>query len=172
MKQKFYSTIKIIVILMIVLVSGCVQQPKKAELVKGPVIVKQTGAAALLPEECADKEYLTKTADFIVEGTIQKVESKWNDDKTEILTYSDLAIKNYLKGDHIEDDRIQIVTSGGCVGEVCQWVEDQPTLQEGKNVRIYFHEITGVIEGKEESIREFFILCGAAGVEEIEMSKI
>lgn len=64
----------------------------------GPIVVKQTGGAALLIAECQDRQYIVSTADYIVEGTMQRFESKWNEDKTSILTYTDLSIEKYVKG--------------------------------------------------------------------------
>jgi hypothetical protein len=120
------------------------------------VIVKQSGGAGMLIKECTDKSYITQTADYIVEGTVEKVESKWNEERTGIFTYTDLRIENYVKGAPFAGNELQIVTPGGTVGEVSQWVEDQPIFHEGKKVRIYFQEVSG----------EYVIVCGQFGVEE------
>jgi hypothetical protein len=110
----------------------------------------------MLIKECTDKSYITQTADYIVDGTVEKVESKWNEERTSIVTYTDLRIENYVKGAPFTENMLQIVTPGGTVGEVSQWVEDQPIFHEGKKVRIYFQKVSG----------EYVIVCGQFGVEE------
>lgn len=120
------------------------------------IVIKQSGGAAMLIAECADKSYITQAADYIIEGTVERVESRWNQEGTGIFTYTELAIEKYVKGTPFAQNKIQIVTPGGTVGEISQWVEDQPILHEWKKVRIYFEEMNG----------EFFIVCGQFGVEE------
>lgn len=111
--------------------------------------------------ECSDKEYIAKITDYIIEGTVEKAESKWNEEKTSIFTYTDLKIKKYVKGNPFTENKLQIITSGGTVGKISQGIEDQPIFHQGKKVRIYFEKTNG----------EFSIVCGAmGGVEEIEIS--
>ncbi len=126
----------------------------------GPVVVKQTGGAGILIAECQDRQYIISTADYIVEGTVRGVESKWNEDKSSILTYTDLSIEKYVKGAPFAQGRLQIITPGGTVGDITQVVEDQPIFHEGKRVRIYFQEIGG----------EFHIVCAQFGVEELQVT--
>ena len=147
---KFYLPVVVLCIAG-VLLAGC--SPKAA----GEIVVKQAGGAGMLITECGDRNYISNTADYIIEGTVEKVESRWNEGKTSIFTYSDLSIEKYIKGAPFTENRLQIVTPGGTVGEISQWVEDQPIFHKGKRVRIYFEEING----------EFFIICGRFGVEEI-----
>ncbi len=122
-----------------------------------PVVVKQSGGSNILIKDCSNKSYITENADYIVEGTIEKVESKWNEERTSIFTYSDMAIERYVKGSKFSGNKIQIITPGGTVGEISMWVEDQPIFHEGKKVRLYFEEING----------EFSIVCAQMGVEDI-----
>jgi hypothetical protein len=136
--------------------SACINKPTGTPPSGGKVIVKQSGGAGMLIRECADKSYITQTADYIVEGTVEKVESKWNEERTGIFTYTDLRIEYYVKGAPFAENTLQIVTPGGTVGEITQAVEDQPIFHEGKKVRIYFQEVDG----------EFSIVCGPFGVEE------
>jgi len=111
----------------------------------GQIVVNQSGGAGILVKECADEAYRT-----------EKVESRWNQERTGIFTYTELTIEKYVKGAPFAENKIQIVTPGGTVGEISQWVEDQPIFHEGKRVRIYFEEVNG----------EFFIVCSQFGVEE------
>ena len=122
----------------------------------GQIVVNQSGGAGILVKECADEAYRTEKADYIIEGTVEKLESRWNQEGTGIFTYTELTIEKYVKGALFAENKIQIVTPGGTVGEISQWVEDQPIFHEGKRVRIYFEEVNG----------EFFIVCSQFGVEE------
>jgi hypothetical protein len=123
---------------------------------EGQTVVKQSGGAGMLIAECADKSYITQAADYIIEGTVEKVESRWNQERSGIFTYTELTIEKYVKGAPLAENKLQIITPGGTVGEVSQWVEDQPIFHEGKRVRIYFEEVDG----------EFSIVCSQFGVEE------
>ena len=121
------------------------------------IIVNQSGGAGMLIAECGDRAYISHTADYIIEGRVENVDSRWNEGKTSILTYTDLSIQKYIKGTPFAENKLQIVTPGGTVGGSIQWVEDQPIFHQGKKVRIYFQEIDG----------EFSIVCAQFGVEEI-----
>ena len=151
-----------VVLIVFILVSfvigwfACLNKPSGAPSPGGQIIVKQSGGAGMLIKECSDKSYITQAADYIVEGTVEKVESRWNEERTGIFTYTDLRIENYVKGTPFAENRLQIVTPGGTVGGITQAVEDQPIFHEGKKVRIYFQEVNG----------EFFIVCSQFGVEE------
>lgn len=134
---------------------------------EGTIVVKQSGGVGLLAAECADESYITEKADYIIEGTVEKVESKWSEERTLfpyihgtiIFTYTDLEIERYIKGEPFTEDKLRIVTPGGEMGEneISLAVEDQPIFHEGKKVRIYFQEENG----------EFSIVCGFCGVKEI-----
>ena len=152
-RDKVYVPIMIL-FLVAVLVAGCTTARQ------GQITVKQSGGAGILIAECGDRNYISHTADYIIEGTVEKVESRWNEGKTSILTYTDLSIQKYVKGTPFAENKLQIVTSGGTVGEISQWVEDQPIFHQGKKVRIYFQERNG----------EFSIVCAQFGVEEIGFS--
>lgn len=112
----------------------------------GQIIVKQSGGAGALIADCANSTYVAGIADCIIEGTVEKVESRWNDEKTSIFTYATLSIEKYVKGTTLKADTLQIVTSGGTVGGITQVTEDQPIFHEGRKVRIYFEETNGNIQ--------------------------
>ena len=159
MKNREITYAALIVFILAILLIGlfaCLNKPTVAPPPGGQVIVKQSGGAGMLIAECADKSYITQTADYIIEGTVEKVESRWNEEGTGIFTYTELAVEKYVKGAPFAENKIQIVTPGGAVGEISQWVEDQPIFHEGKRVRIYLEEVNG----------EFYIVCGQFGVEE------
>ena len=122
------------------------------------VIVRQSGGAGALIAECGDKNYVARVSDYIIEGRVEKVEASWNQDKSQILTHTDLSIEKYVKGAPFPQKKLKIVTPGGTVGEISQWVEDQPIFHEGKRVRIYFEKMDG----------EFAIVCAQFGVENLD----
>lgn len=110
----------------------------------------------MLIQECTDQSYIAQTADYIIEGTVEKVESRWNEDRSSILTYSDIAIERYIKGTPFTGNKLQIVTPGGTVGDITQAVEDQPIFYEGKKVVMYLQDVNG----------EYVIVCGRFGIVE------
>ena len=158
-----------VIIPLAALVIGLFVSPKPtATSTEGPItVVKQSGGVGLLAAECADESYITEKADYIIEGTVEKVESKWSEERTLfpyihgtiIFTYTDLEIERYIKGEPFTENKLRIVTPGGEMGEneISLAVEDQPIFHEGKKVRIYFREENG----------EFSIVCGFCGVKEI-----
>jgi len=142
----------------LIILAGCAREaPLSQTPPTGPVVVKQSGGAGLLIAECQDKQYIISTADYIVEGIVQRVESNWNEDKSAIFTHTNLSIEKYVKGAPFAGNELQIVTPGGTVGDITQVVEDQPIFHEGKRVRIYFQAVDG----------EFRIVCAQFGVEEL-----
>jgi hypothetical protein len=159
MKNREITYAALIIFILAILLIGlfaCLNKPTAAPPSESQVIVRQSGGAAMLIAECADNSYINQTADYIIEGTVEKVESRWNQEKTGIFTYTEMTIEKYVKGAPFAENKIQIVTPGGAVGEISQWVEDQPIFHEGKKVRIYFEEVN----------KEFLIVCGQFGVEE------
>lgn len=155
--KKLFPGILIVILIVVGIGLFIFIKPAATSTSKEEIIVKQSGGAGMLIAECADKNYITEAADYIIEGLIEKVESKWNKERTSIYTYTSLVIESYIKGTPFTEDEIQIVTLGGTVEEISLWVEDQPIFHEGKRVRVYFEK-----EGE-----EFSIVCAQMGVEEI-----
>jgi hypothetical protein len=156
--RKVTYAVSTVFILAILLIGSfaCLSEPTVPPQPESQIIVKQSGGAGILIAECADKSYITQAADYIIEGTVKKVESSWNQERSGIFTYTELNIEKYVKGAPFAENKLQIVTPGGTVGEISQWVEDQPIFHEGKMVRIYFEEVNG----------EFIIVCAQFGVVE------
>ena len=142
---------------LIAILSACSGQTNSGTTTGGQIIVQGAGGAAKLIAQCGDRSYVAQSADYIIEGAVVKVESRWNEDKTNINTYTNFRIDNYVKGAPFAQNEIQIVTPGGTVGEITQAVEDQAIFHEGARVRIYFEEYNG----------RYVIVCGPMGVEEM-----
>ena len=169
-RKKLFYTLGIIVVIVILIegvflmIDGRLWLPIRGyntDDVIRPITVFQSGGSNQLVAECGDKNYIGNKSDYIIEGTVKDVWSDWVDMKTGIHTYTDLAIENYVKGTPLTENTgnlLTIITPGGCVGDTCQAVEDQPIFHEGKKVRIYLRETNG----------EFSIVCAQMGVKEIE----
>jgi len=155
-KKLLYGVISILIVILgiVLFILGKTSNIQKPS---GKIVVKYTGGAGLLIAECADKSYIAKEADYIIEGIVEKVESKWNEDKTSILTYADFRIENYVKGKPFKENELQFITHGGQVGETRHLVEDEPIFHQGKKVRVYLKETNG----------ELLVACGHAGVEDL-----
>lgn len=146
------------VIASLLVMAGCTAvQPIVIE--GNPIIIRQSGGAGAILAECQDRDYLSSIADYIAEGTVTGVESRWNEENTGIFTYSDFTATTYIKGAPLSANTFQIVTPGGTVGDITQAVEDQPIFHEGKRVRLYLEKVND----------EFSIICGRFGLEDLEI---
>jgi len=174
--QKYVLIVFILIIGVIGILSFqrlCLQKeksnPKTEDILKGKsfeaassgnenkIIVKQSSGAGLLISECQDKNYIGVSSDYIIEGTVKKVEAKWAQDQTSIFTHTDIFIEKYIRGTHFSKNTILLIIPGGKVGDIVQLTEDQPIFKEGQKLRIYFKKTNG----------EFQIVCGNSGIEEI-----
>ncbi len=82
-----------------------------------------------------DDAALAKGADEIIRGQISDVHSVWNADHTQIATTASVSVKGRAKG--AGPDRIALTVRGGTVGNVTQWVEDEPVLVDGAEALIF-----------------------------------
>ncbi len=127
---------------------------------EGHIIVKHSGGQSMLITECADPSYVEDTSDYIIEGELEQVESKWNTERNFIYTYSDFKIEKYIKGSQLEYNNIQIITEGGCVEGICQGGEHSPIMDTGKK-RLYLTETNGE-----------FRIHGCGGIKTLESSPL
>ena len=160
--EKLQRLIFVPVISSLLVMTGCTAVPSPVLPEENPVIIRQSGGAGAILAECQDKNYLSSVADYIIEGTVTGVESRWNEENTGIFTYSDLTVTIYIKGTFLPTNTFQIVTPGGTVGDIAQVIEDQSLFHEGKRVRLYLKKVND----------EFSIICGRFGVEGLEIQAI
>lgn len=123
------------------------------------IIVKNSGGSAMLIAECANKSYLYDNADVILIGTVYKNElmgetCTTDENGNEICTVytsmnTTISIEKFEKG-NLNSNTLMIETTS---------MEDEPIFYENKTVRIYLQQ-TG---------NEFSIVCGIAGVEEVQL---
>ncbi len=159
--EKWQGLVFVPVIASLLVLAGCMGAPPSVPGVN-PVIIRQSGGAGAILAEGQDKDYLIRTADYIVEGTVTGVESRWNEERTGIFTYTGLTASTYIKGAPLPVSAFQIVTLGGTVGDITQVVEDQPIFHAGKKVRLYLKKANG----------DFSVVCGRFGVEDLELQPV
>ncbi len=143
----------------VLLIAGCASTVKNLNdktLDKNtPVIIKHSGGAGMLIQECSEKSFIEEKSDYIIEGQVKKKDVHWNDDKTRIITSIDFYVDKYLKGEPFGNNLVSIEVLGGCVDDFCEGAEDQPSVfQEGENLRLYL----------EKSDDGFVFTCGLFGV--------
>jgi hypothetical protein len=93
--------------------------------------------------EKMDDITLVSGADGIVIGDVLSVSSAWNSDHTHIITTALVHINETMKGDLKTGQVIPIITEGGTVGEITEWVEDQSILMPGSQVGLFLEKESG-----------------------------
>ncbi|MBI1742189.1 DUF11 domain-containing protein [Candidatus Acetothermia bacterium] len=81
-------------------------------------------------------------ADLIVDGTVLKTESKWNDAHTIIVTYTTIGVAGYIKGSGA--GTVVVQTPGGIVGNVGIAWFGMPTFTQGEQVKLYLSDRNGI----------------------------
>ncbi|MBU3969059.1 hypothetical protein KJ991_02490 [Patescibacteria group bacterium] len=123
---------------------------------KGKITVLGGSGAGMLIAECADKNYITNSAHYIIEGKVENTESRWIDDSTlgrHIFTFTTIAAKKYVKGDPI-GDTVELKTIGGRVGDKWEIATDVGSPEKGKDVILYLQKVGS----------EFELVCGYFGI--------
>ena len=102
-------------------------------------------------------EELTFQADSILIGKVQKIESRWNEEKTLIYTYVTISVSQYTKAlsSAKQFEEIIVRVRGGEVGDVGLRVSDTPEFREGEEVFLFLKKeslplfsVTGLFQGK------------------------
>ena len=87
-------------------------------------------------------EDLTNNAHWIVIGTVENMESRWNDSQDYIYTYLTLSVHEYLKNP-LEETELTIQIPGGVVDDIEQKVSDTPEFQLGEHVILFLFDRDG-----------------------------
>ena len=93
-------------------------------------------------KKCQNVSYLTANADLIVEGHVEKTETKWNTEPHIIYTYQNFIIEKYLKGPKQDGNRLMLKSVGNdCVNDECQFVEEPSgiRLRENRTYQLYLN---------------------------------
>ena len=87
-------------------------------------------------------EDLTTNAEWIVIGTVENMESRWNDSQDYIYTYLTLSVDEYLKNP-MDETELTIQIPGGVVDDIEQRVSDTPEFQPGEHVVLFLFDREG-----------------------------
>lgn len=81
-------------------------------------------------------EELTQESNLIIHGTIDQVESRWeNQDKGTINTFITINVLDYLKG--IDESKVVVKQMGGQIGDWGDIISGTPLLREGDEVILF-----------------------------------
>lgn len=147
MHYKIFTVLGVLVFLL-----GCAttsQSPKAT--------VELGSGTGMILAECFNEDYLNEQAARVVEGTITQVSETLSDERGNFYKLNTLSITNYVKGAEFEGNLLSIKTAGGCIGDECTQVEDEPTFSQGERVRLFLAEYDGVLR----------VVCGFAGAKKI-----
>ena len=88
--------------------------------------------------EAATFDEKVSNAQAIVVGKVVRQESRFNDDRTQILTYTTFRVEKTLKGGVAQE--VTIVTPGGKVGDVQQTTVGVPVCDEGSENVVFVRD--------------------------------
>jgi hypothetical protein len=142
----------ILSLLILMFIVGCISQ---IDTPIDDVIIDVPVSSNMLIKECSDPEYITVQSDYIVEGVVENIETSWNGDNTQIYTTVTFTINNNIKGDL--SDSTQFELPGGCVDEICEYIEDQSIFNLGEELRLNLYDFNGKLS----------IVCGPFGIKQL-----
>jgi hypothetical protein len=121
----------------------------------------------ILDNYCGSKNYVNKNADFIIEGTLEKVDESWNIDYTSHIINAEFYVEKFIKGKSFDVKQINILDIINFDNNTYRdnFREDpdyfgtlgRPNFKEGEKIRLYLVEWQGTLS----------ILCGNYGVEKL-----
>lgn len=81
-------------------------------------------------------EELSRRADVVVVGKVNRVASEWNSSRTRIVTRVTLAVDEYVKGS-ANGGTMTLVVPGGEVDGVGEWYSHSPQFKENEDVLVF-----------------------------------
>lgn len=111
--------------------------PLAALLLAGAAVFTAPPAQAALAEAATFDEKVNN-AQAILVGRVVKRESRFSDDRRQILTYTTFKVEKTLKGGTPQE--VTIVTPGGKVGDVTQTTIGVPVFSEGTDNLIFVRD--------------------------------
>lgn len=75
--------------------------------------------------------YFVNEADLVVKGIITHTESKWNENRTQIITENTIEVETLFKG-YIESQKLNLITNGGFHDEVLQYTPHALSFHQGQ----------------------------------------
>jgi hypothetical protein len=95
---------------------------------------------------------ILKRSEAVVRGVVRDVESRYNEERTKILTYTLIEIKETIYGK--TPPVITVETYGGRVGDINMKVPGMPEFKKGEEVVLFvkktgeYYHISGMVQGK------------------------
>lgn len=86
-------------------------------------------------------------------GKVENIKSQWDEETRSIYTYVKVHVEERLKGT-IKDEYVVVKHRGGEVGDIGQWVSDEPCFLLGEKVKVFL---------KQEETGEFTVIEGRKG---------
>lgn len=120
-------------------------------LVVAVLLVAFAGSATTLI--AMDVPALTRASDLVVRGTVMRVESRWTQDKSRIMTDSELVVSQVLKG-NLTSNTVVVMQPGGVVGDVGQLVHGVAKFNVGDEVVVFLEKrgdrafVVGLAQGR------------------------
>lgn len=111
------------------------------------------GPAAGTSMLSADVSGLSRDADAVVRGKVQRVESRWNGDRTRIFTDVEIQVDEALKGE--AGATVLVTQPGGQVGDIGQKVSGLAAFEPREEVVVFLKrrgprtfQVAGMAQGK------------------------
>lgn len=82
---------------------------------------------------------LVSGVDSVVIGTIESIESRWNENHSLIRTYAFVSVERYITGAPV-DSMIPIIVDGGAIDGMTLWASDTPTFSPGMRAGFLLRE--------------------------------
>ena len=152
-KKKLYAAAALVIIVAALAVAFAIYGTPPSG-----TIINAGGGSAMLIAQCADRNWISENASYIIEGTVGNLETKWENGN--IITYAQFQISDYLKGNPFPGNSVLLRTAGGSIGGITQNVEDQAFFQQGEKARIYFEDYNG----------SYSVICGGFGIIVLDIS--
>jgi hypothetical protein len=152
MKKVFYTLF--VLIALAIFGIALISMPKSAREGRMTINILDNVAASYAAESCGEGN-ITKTADYIIEGVVQKVDRnrlEQTENGNVTFTYVDFAVEKYIKGTPFTGNSAIIK-----VPENTALFTNSQIFSEGKKLGIYLEENNG----------KFLIHCGNLGVKEL-----
>lgn len=80
-------------------------------------------------------EQLLELSPLVVQGRVSEVESRWNDDHSQIVTLAAIEVTEAFKG--VGTGRLVVEVEGGRVGDDAIFVSGSPTFEPGEDVLVF-----------------------------------
>ena len=141
MKSVLIIGLLLVSILLISGMSGCPQKANQVS-VETLKIAKMGGGAGILDIKCANLSFIEESSDYILKGIAKTKVVNWNEAKTSIITTQEFDISEYIKGPSI-GEKILLQFGGGCIGEICEGVEDGGAYEENTELILHLREVNG-----------------------------